>query len=400
MDIKDIKLKKGMTRAEVNKLISEWLTLEDDVYNGALKFHSWSCKCGNIIKDRKWNVIQYNNSYECNECKYNKVERKYKYEVEKDGDYEYIRSYRRGDILPNGKSVGDNPYIQVKHKYCRSVHELTAAAFINTGIRCSNCCKIYENSFAHHIEVELGLKLEDVWDFEKNTVNPYHVYKGSQKKVWIKCKNEEINKLNGLKKKDYHGSYEIGLNNFVSVVRCGKCNPKNINNVHPYDSFGYHHFDKVLSWHPDNEISPFKVSIGSHKRIKFICEKCSHEWQKIVKDESWCPMCNKSKGEKKIIEYLDKKGYFYLNDEPCFENLTSIYNRVLRPDFILPEHKIWIEYDGVYHFEDVNKDGSFESLKIRDKRKDEYAKKHGWKMIRIPYWEFDNIEEILEKEIQ
>ena len=236
MDIKDIKLKKGMTRAEVNKLISEWLTLEDDVYNGTLKFHSWSCKCGNIIKDRKWNVIQYNNSYECNECKYNKVERKYKYEVEKDGEYEYIRSYRRGDILPNGKSVGDNPY---------------------------------------------------------------HVYKGSQKKVWIKCKNEEINKLNGLKKKDYHGSYEIGLNNFVSGVRCGKCNPKNINNVHPYDSFGYHHFDKVLSWHPDNEISPFKVSIGSHKRIKFICEKCSHEWQKIVKDESWCPMCNKSKGEKK-----------------------------------------------------------------------------------------------------
>ena len=51
----------------------------------------------------------------------------------------------------------------------------------------------------------------------------------------------------------------------------------------------------------------------------------------------------------------------------------------------------------MYHFEDVNKDGSFESLKIRDKRKDEYAKKHGWKMIRIPYWEFDNIEEIFRK---
>ena len=35
-----------------------------------------------------------------------------------------------------------------------------------------------------------------------------------------------------------------------------------------------------------------------------------------------------------------------------------------------------------------------------NKRKDEYAKKHGWKLIRIPYWEFDNIENILEKEIQ
>ena len=39
----------------------------------------------------------------------------------------------------------------------------------------------------------------------------------------------------------------------------------------------------------------------------------------------------------------------------------------------------------------------YKTLKIHDKRKDEYAKKHGWKLIRIPYWEFDNIENILEK---
>ena len=33
-------------------------------------------------------------------------------------------------------------------------------------------------------------------------------------------------------------------------------------------------------------------------------------------------------------------------------------------------------------------------------KKDKYAKKYGWKSIRIPYWEFDNVEKILNKEIK
>ena len=45
-------------------------------------------------------------------------------------------------------------------------------------------------------------------------------------------------------------------------------------------------------------------------------------------------------------------------------------------------------------------DDSFETLQAYDKRKDEYAKKNGWKLIRIPYWEFENIESILEKELK
>ena len=36
---------------------------------------------------------------------------------------------------------------------------------------------------------------------------------------------------------------------------------------------------------------------------------------------------------------------------------------------------------------------------MKDKIKDEYAKEHDWKLIRIPYWEYDNIENILIKEL-
>ena len=41
----------------------------------------------------------------------------------------------------------------------------------------------------------------------------------------------------------------------------------------------------------------------------------------------------------------------------------------------------------------------FVDIKIRDTIKTEYCKKNNIKLIRIPYWEINNIEEILNKEI-
>ena len=118
----------------------------------------------------------------------NKTEKRYIDYFNDLDEYGYIRSYRKGDILPNGKKVGDSPYLQVKHKYCGRVYEVTAGAFISLGTRCNKCCGSYENSFAYHIEQELGEPLEKYWDFEKNTVNPYHIWKSSNRKVLIKCR--------------------------------------------------------------------------------------------------------------------------------------------------------------------------------------------------------------------
>lgn len=37
---------------------------------------------------------------------------------------------------------------------------------------------------------------------------------------------------------------------------------------------------------------------------------------------------------------------------------------------------------------------------INDRIKNKYAKKYGWNLIRIPYWEFDNIETILNEKLK
>ena len=61
-----------------------------------------------------------------------------------------------------------------------------------------------------------------------------------------------------------------------------------------------------------------------------------------------------------------------------------------------------IEYDGELHYkpgrwkEAKNK---FNSILITDNIKSEFAKQHKIKLIRIPYWEFNNIDDILYREL-
>lgn len=290
MELKDIKLVKGMTKYEVNELTKEYILLEDEIFQGVAFKHNWKCLCGNVIEYRRWSDISRRNGFNCEICTYLKIKNGHKLEVEKTGEYEYIRSFKTGEIMSNGK-VAKTTYIRIKHKYCGNVYNVIRGNFINTGKRCPNCCHKYENSFAYHIEVELGEPLEKYWDFEKNTVNPYHIKRNYTKnKVWIKCQE-----------KDYHGSYEMGCSDFIFGNRCGYCNTRG-KKIHPLDSFGYHHFDKVMSWHPDNKISPFRVSCKSSKKYKFICEICNCIWSSTIKNISinlsWCPNCASSKGEK------------------------------------------------------------------------------------------------------
>lgn len=459
-----------MTKDEVNELTKEYILLEDEVYLGNVYKHKWRCLCGNIIVGRQWNNIKSYILIKCEKCKYDEIEQRYRRKIEKNGDYEYIRSFRSGDMLPNGNLVKVSPYIQIKHKYCGNIYEVQVNNFINRGQRCTKCCGSYENSFAHHIEQELKLDINDVWDFEKNKVSPYYISKGSDKetigRVWIKCQEKDYhgsyeiscdNFLNGQKcgycnsrikvhpldsfgqylkddgllhlwsdkntvdpftiskstgkkvwmlcdKHDYHndyGGYLIQCYSFVNGIKCGYCNPRGkAPTAHIKDSFGYHHFDKVMNWHPDNNISPFRVAPNSNKKYKFICETCGYEWSSTLSNISngkWCTQCKSSKGEKKISEWLRRNNIKY-EIEKMFDRLVGLSGGNLRYDFYLPDYNLLIEYDGIQHYKwtkGMMTREDFKKLQHHDKLKNEYAKNNNIKLIRIPHSKFGNIENIL-----
>ncbi|HBE9985023.1 hypothetical protein C4207_01270 [Clostridioides difficile] len=474
--VKDVKLKKGMRRDEVNRLLKENdvdLELVDEIYGGNNFNHKWKCECGNIIEKRTWTTVKDKGALRCNKCKYSIIKEKHKIEVEKDSDYEYIDSYFKGDILENGKK-SRTVCIKIKHKYCKSIYVVSANAFINMKQRCPKCCGSYENSFAHYIEKELGEPIEKYWDFEKNKVSPYNIWKNPNSKnsekedirVWIKCIKKDYhesylisctdfvkgnrcpycrgfkispkdsfakyhidntdkdflikywdynkNKINPYKlmpsnktkiwiicqEKKYHGSYTISCDHFKIGERCPYCSGKKVNFK---DSFGYNYFDMAQSWSLSNSISPFKVMQSSGKKYKFICPKCGNEFSRRLADVGEkgciCPKCSKSKGEKRVEQYLINNNIKY-KDEVKFKSLVSNLGNPLRYDFYLMDYNILIEYDGEFHFKEYFEGQKFNKNLLHDKMKNDYAKEKNIKLIRIPYWDFDNIEEILDREIR
>lgn len=134
---------------------------------------------------------------------------------ERKDNYIYIGSYHYREITLDNKNTKNGVIIRVKCPYCSKEYDVRLDSFINKS-KCIYCCNKYENSFAYYIQVELGRGLNEFWDWEKNTVNPYLIYKSSNKyKIWIKC-----NKTN------YHGSYELTPSNFYAGNRCPCCNSK------------------------------------------------------------------------------------------------------------------------------------------------------------------------------
>lgn len=102
--------------------------------------------------------------------------------------------------------------------------------------------------------------------------------------------------------------------------------------------------------------------------------------------------CQKmSKGEIKIKEILDKNNIKYLQEY----RVPEINNK--RFDFaILNDNgKIiqLIEFDGIQHYEEwkFERKTTLKERQESDRIKNEWAKKNNIPLIRIPYWEIDNI---------
>lgn len=183
----------------------------------------------------------------------------------------------------------------------------------------------------------------------------------------------------------------LGMNSHFKILEekfeCSECEKYTQESV--LDKFREVHGDKY-----DYSLVNFK---SIREKVEIICKKHGSFLQEPFShyQNQGCPKCKSSKGEERIMKYLigNKIQYEY---QKKFEGLKN--QNYLPIDFYLPDYNLCIEYDGKQHFEPVEAWGgleSFEILKENDSKKDYFCQSVGINLLRIAYYDFDNIESIV-----
>ena len=111
--------------------------------------------------------------------------------------------------------------------------------------------------------------------------------------------------------------------------------------------------------------------------------------------------CMKSHGEYYISTYLLSNSINF-EKQKKFSDLLGVGGGNLSYDFYLPNHNMLIECHGEQHERPIEYFGGEEQFAIQqehDRRKREYAKDNGYKLLEISYKDYNNIENILTKAI-
>ena len=141
--------------------------------------------------------------------------------------------------------------------------------------------------------------------------------------------------------------------------------------------------------------------VNAKTKILVRCDICGWEWysspDNLINNHRGCPNCKKSFGELAIKDYLDKNRIDYIPQKK-FDKLLGIYGRNLSYDYYLPQYNMLIEFQGKQHEKPIEYFGGEETFKNQqehDRRKKNYAQKHNINLLEIWYWDFKNIETIL-----
>ena len=138
---------------------------------------------------------------------------------------------------------------------------------------------------------------------------------------------------------------------------------------------------------------------GAKTRIDVQCIKCGHKWNPVASSlisGFGCPNCTSSRGEKRIKEFLNDKNIDF-ECQKSFDNLRGVGDGLLSYDFYLIKYNLLIEYQGEFHDGTAWQQTEIDFLRQQehDKRKKNYAKKNNIGLLEIWYWDYDNIEQIL-----
>lgn len=161
------------------------------------------------------------------------------------------------------------------------------------------------------------------------------------------------------------------------------------------------------------EYEALEVFENTRQKMRFKHLSCGHEFtmkvHNFITNHQRCPRCKKiplhswnSRGAILIKELLEREEIPF-QQEAIFDELRSDTGKHLRFDFYLPDYDVLIEYDGQQHFKPVSIMGGEKWHKLckrNDELKNEWTKKTGMLLIRIPYNRIGKAEEIITKALE
>lgn len=129
--------------------------------------------------------------------------------------------------------------------------------------------------------------------------------------------------------------------------------------------------------------------VPKDRRLTFICEEGHKQTMSVIEfyKGKECTSCKGtrahtaySRSEEIIAGVLDHLGIKYIR-----QAVTDTLHEQLKLDFILPEHKVIIEYDGSHHKygRTTDRGDNLEEIKRKDSVRDAYAESIGYKMVRL-----------------
>jgi Zn ribbon nucleic-acid-binding protein len=289
----------------------------------------------------------------------------FKEEVDKitNGEYELLGEYKKWNI----KTL-------FRHNLCGFEYKTTPNIFLN-GSRCPKCAgnlKYNQNTFE-----------DAVYDLVGNEYTVLGLYINNRTK--IKMKHNKCNHI-----------WDIQPDSFLLGTRCPMCQHRSFRKTN--DEFIKAVYDLV-----GNEYVFLEDYINNETKIKVKHQICGFDYKvKPIKFLSGqrCPKCNESKGEK-IISNILRNNLIKFDSQCTFPDCR--YINPLEFDFYLSDYDTCIEFQGLQHYKPVDFAGKGEEWanqlfidnQIRDNIKRDYCKNNNIKLIEIPYWDFNNIEKIL-----
>lgn len=215
------------------------------------------------------------------------------------------------------------------------------------------------------------------------------IYKGIDKKIVITCpKHGDFLQTPNVHLQG-HGCPECGNDEWLSKMTFSK------------EEF----IERARDMHGDEYDYSLVDYVNQMTKVKIICKKHGVFEQKPHSHLHWqgCPKCSSSIGERRIMRYLEKRGIKYKHHHRVPYKVPPIKSH-FEIDFFLPDHGLFIEYNGQQHYRHVaywKHDNPLPHRKARDAALRKYCEEtDGIRLLEIPYTDFDRIEEILEQELK